>query len=60
MTEQLRSMVDPYGTVISTLCASRQRGDALEVTLSAECRERIGESVPIYTEETGQTEEAGS
>lgn len=59
LTEQLRSMVDPYGTVISTLCASRQRGDALEVTLSAECRERIGESVPIYTEETGQTEEAG-
>ena len=53
-------MVDPYGTVISTLCASRQRGDALEVTLSAECRERIGESVPIYTEQTGQTEEAGS
>ena len=60
LTEQLRSMVDPYGTVISTLCASRQRGDALEVTLSAECRERIGESVPIYTEQTGQTEEAGS
>ena len=55
LTEQLHSMVDPYGTVVSTLCASRQRGDALEVTLSAECRERIGESVPILTEQTEET-----
>jgi similar to stage IV sporulation protein len=48
---QLLQMVEPYGEVCSTLCSSRQRGDTLLVTLSAECREEIGESVPIYTEE---------
>lgn len=51
LTAQLHEMVDPHGEVKSTLCSSRQRGDALLVTLSAECREEIGESVPIYTEE---------
>ena len=53
LTAQLREMVEPYGEVKSTLCASRQRGDALLVTLSAECLEEIGETAPIYTEETG-------
>lgn len=57
LTEQLHSMVDPYGTVASTLCSSRQRGETLVVTLSAECREQIGESVPIYTEWNPETEE---
>ena len=50
LTAQLRELVEPYGEVKSTLCSSRQRGDALIVTLSAECLEEIGESVPIYTE----------
>lgn len=54
LAAQLHSMVDPFGEVVSTLCASRQRGDILVVTLSAECREQIGESVPIYTEEPGE------
>ena len=54
LTAQLHEMVDPHGEVKSTLCSSRQRGDALIVTLSAECLEEIGESVPIYTEETAK------
>lgn len=53
LEEQLEALVAPYGTVTSTLCTSRLRGDALEVTLSAECVEEIGKSVPIYTEEPG-------
>ena len=44
-------MVEPYGAVRSTLCSARQKGDTLTVTLTAECEEEIGESVPIYTEE---------
>ncbi len=51
LTAQLQEMVEPYGEVKSTLCSSRQKGDALAVTLSAECREEIGKLVPIYTEE---------
>ncbi len=51
LTAQLREMVAPYGEVKSTLCSSRQKGDALAVTLSAECLEEIGETAPIYTEE---------
>ena len=51
LTEQLQRMVEPYGTVRSTLCSSRQKGDTLTVTLTAECEEQIGESVPIYTED---------
>ena len=50
LTAQLHEMVDPYGTVRTTLCSSRQKGDVLIVTLSAECEEEIGEKVPIYTE----------
>ena len=52
LTEYLHSIVDPYGTVKSTLCGTRQRGDTLLVTLTAECEEQIGEQVPILTEET--------
>lgn len=48
LTEYLHSLVDPYGTVTTTLCTSRQRGDVLEVTLAAECQEEIGRTAPIY------------
>ena len=52
LREQLEAMVAPYGTVTSTLCSSRQRGDVLEVTLTAECEEEIARTAPIYyTEE---------
>lgn len=54
LTEYLHTLVDGYGTVSSTLCSSRQRGDTLTVTLSAECVEQIGQSVPIYTEESDE------
>jgi len=50
LTAQLERMVEPYGSVASTLCSSRRRGDVLEVTLSAECVEELGVRVPIYTE----------
>lgn len=53
LTEYLHTLVDDYGTVSSTLCSSHQRGGVLTVTLSAECVEQIGETVPIYTEESG-------
>ena len=45
----LHSIVDPYGEVTASQTASRLRGDVLTVTLTAECREEIGETVPIYT-----------
>ena len=51
LTAQLREQVEPYGEVKSTLCSSRQRGNTLVVTLSAECLEEIGKTAPIYTEE---------
>ena len=50
LLRQLQSMVEPYGTITSTLCSSRQRGEVLEVSLSAECEEELGRRVPIYTE----------
>lgn len=53
LTAYLHSLVDPYGTVSSTLCTSRQQGDSLAVTLTAECVEQIGESVPVYMEDPG-------
>lgn len=52
LTGQLQCMVKPYGTVRSTLCTSHQKENVLTVTLTAECEEQIGESVPIYTEDT--------
>lgn len=54
LTAYLASIVEPYGAVTSTLCASRQKDGVLLVTLSAECVEEIGVRVPIYTEEPGQ------
>ena len=45
----LHSIVDPYGEMTASQTASRLRGDVLTVTLTAECREEIGETVPIYT-----------
>lgn len=50
LTEYLNNLVEPYGTVKSTLCSTRQKGGTLLVTLRAECEEQIGESVPIYTQ----------
>lgn len=49
---RLEAEVAPYGEVVSGLCTSRVVGEALEVTLRAECRERIGELSPILVEET--------
>ena len=51
LTAYLKTLVEPYGSITSTLCSARQRGDTLEVTLTAECREEIGKSVPILQEE---------
>jgi similar to stage IV sporulation protein len=51
LTDYLHTLVDGYGTVSSTLCSSRQRGEVLTVTLTAECVEQIGRTAPIYTEE---------
>lgn len=50
LSRYLESIVTPYGTVRSTLVASRLRGDRLVVTLTAECREEIGVRVPLYHE----------
>ena len=60
LAEQLHQMVDPYGSVRSTLCSSRQKGDTLVVTLSAECEEQIGQPVPIYAEGLEAPEDTGS
>jgi len=53
LTEYLHTLVGPYGAVKSTLCSSREKDGVLQVTLRAECQEEIGESVPIYLDETG-------
>ena len=45
----LRSVVAPYGEVTASQVTSRLRGEILTVTLTAECREAIGETVPVYT-----------
>jgi len=55
LTQHLRATVAPYGEIRSTLCSARERNGVLEVTLTAECVEEIGETVPIYTEETAGT-----
>ncbi len=51
LTEYLHTLVDDYGEIVSTLCDARREGDCLLVTLTAECREEIGRTVPILTEE---------
>ncbi len=60
LTEQLHEMVDAYGSIRSTLCSSRQKDGTLTVTLSAECEEQIGRSVPIYAETAEPAEDTGS
>lgn len=55
LTEYLQALVEPYGTISSTLCSTRQRGDILGITLNAECVEEIGETVPILAEELGNS-----
>lgn len=52
LEQYLRTLVEPYGKVKSTLCTSRSKGNVLAVTLTAECEEEIGRQVPIYTEES--------
>ena len=52
LTDYLHTLVDPYGAVRSTLCSVRKKDGGFVVTLSAECEEQIGRSVPIYTENT--------
>jgi similar to stage IV sporulation protein len=44
--------VDDYGAISSSLSTVRQVGDTALVTLSAECVEQIGRTVPVYVEET--------
>lgn len=48
----LASQMGEEGSVSSTICSSREKDGALIVTLSAECVEQIGTSVPIPTELT--------
>lgn len=50
----LQALVEPYGEICSTLCSSKQEGETLRVTLRAECREEIGQRVPIYRSESGE------
>ena len=57
LTEYLHTLVDSHGTVSSTLCAAKQTGDILTVTLRAECVEQIGIPAPILTEQTGTPQE---
>ena len=47
LRSQLEREAAPYGEVRSALVSARQRGDALEVTLTAECVEEIGVRVPM-------------
>lgn len=51
LTAYLHTLVDGYGEIVSSLCTGGASGDALTVTLTAECREQIGKIVPIYTDE---------
>lgn len=48
LTEQLLTRID--GSITTTQVSSAVQGDWLLVTLSAECLEQIGRSVPIITE----------
>ena len=47
LEQHLAAMTAPYGTVRSAQPQLRTFGDTLEVTLRAECEERIGVPVPI-------------
>ena len=48
----LATLVGEEGSVSSTICSSREKNGILTVTLSAECVEQIGKSVPIPTDLT--------
>lgn len=55
LTAYLEALMGGEGEIRSTLCSSRQNGDTLTVTLTAECVEEIGETVPIEAaEDTGR------
>ena len=47
LLRQLRQEMTPGGEIVSTDFAAQQQGTTLVVTLTAECREDIGQSVPI-------------
>ena len=47
LTAYLQTLVGPDGEIRSALCASRQMGDVLRVTLTAECVEEIGQTTPF-------------
>lgn len=47
LRSQLETEVAPYGEIRSALCAVHTHGGSIDVTLSAECVEEIGERVPI-------------
>lgn len=49
----LRAQLGADGEIVSERVASSAQGDWLLVTLSAECREQIGETVPIPVDRTG-------
>lgn len=48
LREALRAEVSPDGEIRSALCGVRTHGDSVDVVLSAECVEEIGERVPMY------------
>ncbi|MBR3569651.1 MAG: sporulation protein YqfD [Oscillibacter sp.] len=47
LREALEAELPPESEIRSALCAARRRGGVLEVTLSAECAEEIGQRVPM-------------
>ncbi|WP_369284035.1 sporulation protein YqfD [Oscillibacter sp. GMB15532] len=47
LTAYLASLMGDDGEIRSTLVSSRQSGDVLRVTLTAECVEEIGRTVPL-------------
>lgn len=50
LTSYLASLMGKSGEIRSTLVSSRQAGDVLRVTLTAECVEEIGQTTPLETE----------
>lgn len=51
LENHLRRLIGEDGELVSSRCAAAMRGDRLLVTLSAECREQIGVTVPIPMDE---------
>jgi len=50
LTAYLTSLMGESGEIRSTLVSSRQQGDILRVTLTAECVEEIGQTTPLEAE----------